>query len=151
MNSNHATALQAAQEKAKAIAGSPAFAEFVERIRAKFPWRFQNIPPDTLDRDYLRVVDHHLRHLLSRVQRYVEPTTRRVLDFGCGSGGSAIALAMVYPELHCYGTDVDADEIAVARERAKLYQVDDRCEFYHLREGESLPFANGFFETIKGC
>ena len=140
--------LELAQQKAADVAGSASFREFADMIRNRFPWRFE-LRSNVLDRDYLRVVDHHLRTLIPRVQLYLEPETRRVLDFGCGSGGSAIALAMVYPDVRCYGTDVDAEEIAIARERAKLYNVADQCEFHHIPESRALPFPGEFFDLCQ--
>jgi ubiquinone/menaquinone biosynthesis C-methylase UbiE len=134
-----------AKQRADAVAGSPAFDRFVDIIRERFPWRFENMPRATLDRDYLRIVDHHLQHLMPHVERYMDPKIKRVLDFGCGSGGSAIALALVHPDVHCCGTDIDEQEISIARERARLYNVADRCEFHHVRPCESLPLpANSF-------
>jgi SAM-dependent methyltransferase len=53
---------------------------------------------------------------------------------------------MVNPEVHCCGTDIDAGEIAVARERAKLYNVADRCEFHHVAPSLPLPFSNASFD-----
>lgn len=141
--------LTEAQNLATAAGTSDEYARFVEAVRQRYPERFRKIPPAVLERDYLRIVDHHLEHLLPRLARCVGPNTRRVLDFGCGSGGSAIALALAYPQIRCCGTDIDAQEIAVARERAKLYNVADRCEFHHVDKGQPLPFANGVFDFCQ--
>ena len=148
VNVNSATLLLEAREKAVAIASSPAYERFVEVIRQTFPARCL-LPSGVLDRDYFRIVDQHLQYLVPRVQSYMEPETRRVLDFGCGTGGSAIALAMACPDVRCCGTDIDADEIAVARERASLYGVADRCEFHHVQENQPLPFPDGFFDLCQ--
>jgi SAM-dependent methyltransferase len=142
---SNANSVTLALRAADSIGQSGDYQKFVEMIRKQTPWRFQ-LPPGVLERDYLRVVDHHLRHLLPCVQRYMTGDIRRVLDFGCGSGGSAIALAMVYPHIRCYGADIDAAEIAVARERAQLYGVADRCEFHHVAASKPLPFQDGFFD-----
>jgi SAM-dependent methyltransferase len=107
---NPALSLKRAQETAQAIAKSSDYSNFVEVIRKLRPAMFES-PLAVIERDYLRIVDHHLEHLLPQVQRYIDSSVRRVLDFGCGSGGSAIALAMVYPELHCVGTDIDGEQI----------------------------------------
>lgn len=145
---NGSVSLREAKERAAAVARSGEFAEFLKLCLEKFPWRFRVISP-ALERDYLRVVDHHLEHLLPRLQPYVGPNIHRVLDFGCGSGGSAIALAMVYPQLYCHGTDIDSDEIMMARQRAKLYGVEERCEFHHIGEGYPLPFADASFDFCQ--
>ena len=136
-----ATSLKLARETAQTIATSSDYASFVAGIRKMYPAMFER-PASVIDRDYLRIVDHHLEHLLPQLQRYVGPSTRRVLDFGCGSGGSAIALTMVYPELTCVGTDIDEGQIAVAKRRAKLYGVQDRCEFHCVAESAPLPLAH---------
>ena len=140
------SSLRRAKERADMIAKSTDYQHFVEMIRSRFPWRFERIPLPVLERDFLRIVDHHLEYLVPLVQPYLEPKIRRVLDFGCGSGGSAIALAMAHPEIRFCGTDIDEREILVARERAKLYGVADRCEFFHVSAGQPLPFPDESFD-----
>jgi SAM-dependent methyltransferase len=149
MNTDPTMAIKEARQRAEAVAGSAEYTEFVELVRKKYPWRFEKLSPDVLDRDYLRIVDHHLQHLIPRLQSYVGSNVRRVLDFGCGSGGSAIALALLFPQIHCVGTDIDPDEIEMARERSKLYQVEGRCEFHCLSEGQLLPFEAGSFDFCQ--
>src|ERR1051326_2232651 len=117
-------ALETAKWVAEQVSRSSAYQDFVEILRQRFPWRFK-LPAATLERDYLRIVDHHLTKLLPRMLPCIESGVQRVFDFGCGSGGSAIALALTYPHLSFCGTDIDPDEIFVARERAQLYGVAD--------------------------
>ena len=145
---NPATSLKRAREAAETIAASGDYVSFVEIVRKMDPWIFKR-PSSVVDRDYLRVVDHHLKNLLPHIQRYIEPSTRRVLDFGCGSGGSAIALAMVYPEISCFGTDIDERAIEVARHRAKLYGVENRCHFHCVSERVTSAFADNSFEFCQ--
>ena len=142
---NPAISLTRARESAESIAGSHDYANFVKFVFTKYPWLPER-PASVVDRDYLRIVDHHLNHLLPVIQPYIQPFKRPVLDFGCGSGGSAIALAMVYPEISCWGTDIDRGQIEVARQRAKLYGVEDRCIFHCVGEGEPLPFPDNSFD-----
>lgn len=130
-----------------AVDASEEFSRFVAGLKVKFPWRFE-MKPDVLERDYLRIVKHHLDHLIPQVQRYMDPLPKRVLDFGCGSGGSSIAMALVYPEVHFYGTDIDPMEIEVAKERAALYGVSDRCEFKLVEPGQTLPVPQGSFDFL---
>jgi SAM-dependent methyltransferase len=145
-NMNPPTGLRQAIAAAEAVAQSPQFGEFVAAARKMYPWRFERLAPDVLNRDYLRIVDHHLHKLIPRLQPCIEPDIRRVLDFGCGSGGSVIALALTYPDIHCYGTDIDDNEIRMACERAHLYHVADRCQFQCVPAGKPLPFTEGFFD-----
>jgi len=134
-----------AKANVEQIAKSADFARFRDKVLARFPQRSPSAL-QAFERDYVHVVDHHLRSLLPKLAGYIDDGTRRVLDFGCGSGGSAIALAMVYPHVFCYGTDVDAGEIEVAAERAALYGVAERCDFRHVPPNERLPFDDGFFD-----
>lgn len=136
---------QAAREKAEAISRSPEYRAFVEKTYELFPWR-KTVSKEVLERDYLRIVDHHLDKLVPKVQPYVGPEVRRVLDFGCGSGGSAIALCLVNPDIHCFGTDIDPKEIAMATARAELYGVADRCDFRYVEPLRPLPAEPGTFD-----
>ena len=142
---NLSASLKRAKETALAIGASSDYAAFAAGVRKMYPEMSQR-PANVIDRDFLRIVDHHLEHLLPQLLRYVGTDTRRVIDFGCGSGGSAIALAMVYPEVSCVGTDLDEGAIEVAKRRAKLYGVADRCEFHLVGEGAPLPLANNSFD-----
>ena len=147
MNGTLIALLESAKQRARAVANSgQPYKEFVDLVRKVYPWRFEKLSPAVLDRDYLRVVDHHLEHLVPRVERYLGPDVRRVLDFGCGSGGSAIALALIYPAVTFTGTDIDPMEVRMARERATLYGVADRCDFHCTSAGELLPFQDGSFD-----
>lgn len=145
LNGDPVNAWRDAMKTAEGIAQTNDYRRFVDALYQRFPRRFRK-SLQVLNRDYLRIVDHHLEYLVPRVRPYIHPNTRKVLDFGCGSGGSAIALALAYPEMRFFGTDVDAREIDVARERAALYGVADRCEFAQVEESRNLPFADGLFD-----
>jgi len=145
MNSNPLISLQDALQKAETVSKSGEYEEFLMALREKYPRRFQS-DSSVIERDYLRIVDHHLRHLIPLMQSYIGSNVRRALDFGCGSGGSAIALAMVFPEIQCFGTDVDDNEVNVALQRAKLYGVQERCQFLPVGENEPLPFPDASFD-----
>jgi ubiquinone/menaquinone biosynthesis C-methylase UbiE len=138
-------ALRQAKLRAEAISQTPEFRDFVDRLRREFPLRFAS-PSPGLERDYLRVVDQHLEDLIPRMLPHLDPDIGCLLDFGCGSGGSAVALALTCPQIRIFGTDIDPKEIAVARERAKLYEVADRCEFAHVQANQPLPFRDESFD-----
>lgn len=67
----------------------------------------------------------------------------RALDFGCGSGRVAIALAKAFPEASISGVDVDAASIARAREAAQSEGV--KVDF---RAGEP---AKGPYDLVTLC
>ena len=54
----------------------------------------------------------------------------RVLDAGCGIGGSAFVLAREY-QARVTGIDLSANMIAIARQRCHEYELDDFVEFVH--------------------
>lgn len=139
-------AWRAAKETAAGVFQTQEYRRFIDYLYEKFPSRFGRIAGAKLERDYLRIVDHHLDYLVPRMLAHMQPNVQRVLDFGCGSGGSAIALALVFPEVRFFGTDIDVGEVEVARERAKLYGVSDRCEFAHVEASRRLPFPDGSFD-----
>ena len=67
----------------------------------------------------------------------------RALDFGCGSGRVAIALAKAFPEAKISGVDVHAESIERAREAAKREGV--KVDF---RVGEPAP---GPYDLVTLC
>ena len=54
----------------------------------------------------------------------------RVLDAGCGIGGSAFVMAREY-QARVTAIDLSADMIRFARERCREYELDDLIEFVH--------------------
>src|SRR3954471_12435366 len=90
--------LAAAAARVRGVDASPQYGEFAAMVRERFPWR-SKLPQAVLARDYLQIVAHHLQHLLPRVLSSIDPSVHDVLDFGCGSGGSAISLALVCPHM----------------------------------------------------
>lgn len=140
--------LKEARERAEAIDNSEAHAAFVEVVRRETPWRFH--PANDPDQ-YLHNVRHHLMHFVPRLLASVDGEIHSVFDFGCGSGSGSIALAMMFPEIHCVGFDINPVEIAIAHEQAKLYGVSDRCQFSAFQEGGALPARDGAFDLCICC
>jgi 2-polyprenyl-3-methyl-5-hydroxy-6-metoxy-1,4-benzoquinol methylase len=76
----------------------------------------------------------------------------RVLDAGCGTGSSTIAIARAYPNAIVHGFDADEASIATARERAAAAGLGDRVSFA-LRDASRPGIAGQFdlvtaFETV---
>ncbi len=57
------------------------------------------------------------------------PARTRVADIGTGSGAIAIALADRFPELRLLATDISVSALEIARENARINQVEDRITF----------------------
>ena len=144
----YASRLDAAGGRASEIDKSESFREFVEVVRKEAPWRFRSAKAPER---YLHNVDHHLRNFVPKLLPCVNSDMRTVFDFGCGSGSGSIALAMMFPEIRFRGMDISPGEVSIARARAKLYGVSDRCQFEVLGEGQTLPFGDSTFDLCICC
>jgi len=60
----------------------------------------------------------------------------RVVDVGCGTGWSSIAIARAYPSVRVDGFDADATSIGMARDHALEAGIDDRVRFHHADAAE---------------
>lgn len=70
----------------------------------------------------------------------------RVLDAGCGVGGTAIWLAQEYG-VHAVGLTNCEPHVALAREQAKKRGVGDRVEF-HYGDFMEMPFKKNCFDAV---
>jgi ubiquinone/menaquinone biosynthesis C-methylase UbiE len=71
---------------------------------------------------------------------------QRVLDVGCGLGGSARHLASEYG-CRVDGLDLTDEYIQVARALARLVQLEDHVSF-HTGSALELPFEDGSFDVV---
>jgi 2-polyprenyl-3-methyl-5-hydroxy-6-metoxy-1,4-benzoquinol methylase len=73
----------------------------------------------------------------------------RVLDVGCGTGWSSIAIATAYPAVTVDGFDPDETSVELARHNAEVAHVGDRVRFHtkdaaDLAADGSVAFATAF-------
>lgn len=70
----------------------------------------------------------------------------KILDLGCGLGGSARYLASNYG---CYvtGIDITQEYSNTAAELSKLVKLDDKTEFHHA-DAINLPFEKGNYDVV---
>jgi len=69
----------------------------------------------------------------------------RLLDVGCGTGSYTLLMARDYDET--VGIDIQADDLAEFRRRAKEAELDDRIDIRELSV-TALPFPDGHFDTV---
>lgn len=72
---------------------------------------------------------HWIRAVPDLHRRLTAAEQPHVLDLGCGTGRSSIALATAYPHATVVGVDLDPASIAEARDRTAATDVADRVSF----------------------
>ena len=94
-------------------------------------------------------VDLHQRSLTPLLEKAVG-TAARILDFGCGTGGTTVALALSRLEpVRVVGVDANPRAVEAARVRAAGYDlVPPAVEFQHVVAGQPLPFDDNSFDLV---
>jgi SAM-dependent methyltransferase len=90
----------------------------------------------------------HQKSLCPILERYVGPV-RRILDVGCSTGGTAVAMALsrVLDAAEVVGIDPDELSLPAAEVRARGYDLSpDRIRFLQVIPGQPFPFADGSFD-----
>lgn len=95
------------------------------------------------DQDVLQIVFFRPAHRM--LLGCIQPTDRRILDIGCGTGAFASRVLSSFPEADVVGLDLSDGMLRGARER--LANANGRL---HLVQGDSqrLPFANDAFDVV---
>jgi SAM-dependent methyltransferase len=108
---------------------------------------------DAADEEYVtREVERvalHQRSLAPLLEEAVG-TADRILDFGCGTGGTTVALALSrLGASRVVGVDANARAVEAARVRAAGYDLTPpRVELQHVAAGQPLPFADDSFDLV---
>lgn len=84
--------------------------------------------------------------MLARLPEGFAP--RRVLDFGCGTGGATQALAEAFPAAEVTGADTADNALAYAREHVKAANA-RFSTLDSVRGGFDLAYVNGVFHHIE--
>ena len=73
---------------------------------------------------------------------------KRLLDFGCGCGSSAMVLNRLFPTLNILGVELDADYVEAAKLRSEHYGNQDQVHFLNSPDPSSLPTDLGEFDFV---
>jgi SAM-dependent methyltransferase len=95
--------------------------------------------------DYVEWEWRHARHMFLELPQPV--AGRRVLEFGCNLGATAIVLALLGAEV--VATDVDPEVVALAQVNAERYGVRDRIQFLVHDPARPLPFDDHAFDVVS--
>ena len=89
------------------------------------------------------------RSLRNDVLGYVSPANfagMRVLDFGCGSGASAMVLSRLLPGCEIVGIELEEGLLKIARLRADHFSRN--VQFHQSPSGDQLPEGIGRFDFV---
>jgi SAM-dependent methyltransferase len=92
----------------------------------------------TYEHGFLGRWHSHIDTAVAELIASIEPTPRRILDVGCGTGRLLRQLAEALPSAHLIGLDCSPAMVAQARWAGKPYQ--GRIRFVQCR-AESMPLA----------
>ncbi len=86
--------------------------------------------------------------LVEQLDHYdIDFTGKTVLDFGCGSGASAVIAIKLGAE-RVVGIDLDEDRVDIARLRVRDYGFSDRIEIHRATDTTRLPFDSATFDVV---
>jgi len=95
--------------------------------------------------------DYVQRHLHFDLLSYIDRgqfSGKRILDFGCGAGASSMVLGRMFPDSEIVGVELEKKLLAVARSRARFYEVDGKIKLLQSPDEMSLPQGVGEFDYI---
>jgi 2-polyprenyl-3-methyl-5-hydroxy-6-metoxy-1,4-benzoquinol methylase len=125
---------------------SPAFETVIRRLhRGMEAWpHYEDYIRAHLGGPQSRLVQF-TRHLCPEMEHFCGPlSARRILDFGCGTGASTVALAGRTGEVHAY--DIDREALDICRLRLSEHGLTDRVTFPDVLED-----AGGGYDLILLC
>lgn len=93
-------------------------------------------------------VEHHLRYDIFSYVDEASVAGKRILDFGCGSGASTVALGRILPQVkEVVGIDLSASYLELATARA-AHRGLSNVQFMHSPHPGALPDGLGTFDIV---
>ncbi len=71
----------------------------------------------------------------------------KILDAGCGFGGTLLTLAEVFPDAQCVGIDTSDALLELARRTAEAGDLDDRVAFEEA-DVQAIPYPDDSFDVV---
>jgi len=71
----------------------------------------------------------------------------KILDVGCGFGGTAIALAQEFPNAQIFGIDLSEPLLRLADQTAKAADLEERVTF-EKEDVHRIPYEDDWFEVV---
>ena len=99
---------------------------------------------DTWVGGYVNYEWEHLRHVLETY--YEDISGLNILEFGCNFGASSIVLAQMGANVTAI--DVNQDYVKLAKKNAAQYQLQDKINFIHVEDTQTLPLETAQFDLV---
>jgi len=93
---------------------------------------------------YVEYEWQHLRHVLETY--YESIAGLNILEFGCNFGASSIVLAQMGANVTAI--DVNENYVNLAKKNAAQYRLQDKINFNHTEDTQTLPFDTGQFDLV---
>ena len=71
----------------------------------------------------------------------------RIIDVGCGSGGTAVALAKNLPESEVFGIDLSGPLLRIANQTARTAAAGARLTF-EMADVHNIPYDDNYFDVV---
>ncbi|XXX79480.1 class I SAM-dependent methyltransferase [Sorangium sp. So ce134] len=102
-------------------------------------------PDDTFVGGYVDWEWRHSRHAYDDL--FTSVRGKKVLEFGCHLGGTAIVLATLGADVTAI--DVDPSYVELTQLNVERHGMSDRVRVLHVPDTTSLPFGNAEFELVS--
>lgn len=92
----------------------------------------------------MEIVEAHNKHLIPDIERFVDLSDKCILDFGCGTAGSSVALALRGARV--VGVEPNFLSVKSANIRTEGHHLNHRVKVLHIENTSELPFADRSFD-----
>ncbi len=103
---------------------------------------------------YEKGIHHHaeaVQNMNTFVERLLKLETKRqmerILDAGCGFGGTVLQLAKKYPSIMFYGINITPKEVAIAKRAARERNIQENTKFI-IGDYHDTNFPPNYFDAI---